>query len=156
MQALGRFYVQALNKKYKRTGPLWQGRYKASLVQDDSYLLTCYRYIELNPLRARMVEAPDDYPYSSYHHNALGQQDELITPHPLYLSLAPGRARRLAAYRHLFTDAIPAQELETIRTTTNACRLLGDSRFTEQIEAMLGRSVRPGRSGRPRKKKATQ
>jgi len=103
-----------------------------------------------------MVEAPDDYPYSSYRHNALGQQDELITPHPLYLSLAPGRAGRLAAYRQLFTDTIPAHELETIRTTTNASRLLGDSRFTKQIEAMLGRSVRPGRSGRPRKKKASK
>ncbi|MEQ8204595.1 MAG: transposase [Woeseia sp.] len=151
MQAMGRFYVQALNRKHDRTGPLWQGRYKASLVQDDRYLLTCHRYIELNPVRAKMVESPADYPFSSYGHNALGREDALLTPHPLYLSLASNHARRPAAYRQLFNDVIPTHELETIRTTTNACLLLGDSRFTKQIEAMLGRSVSPGKSGRPRK-----
>ena len=88
MQAMGRGYVQKLNRHYNRTGTLWQGRYKASLIQDDQYLLTCYRYIELNPVRAGMVRRPGDYPYSSYRHNANGQPDSLITPHPLYRSLA--------------------------------------------------------------------
>jgi putative transposase len=151
MQAMGRFYVQALNKKYKRTGPLWQGRYKASLVQDDLYLLTCQRYIELNPVRAGMVIAPGEYLYSSYARNAYGTEDDLITPHPIYESLAAEQWNRQAAYRQLFSTCIGPKQLEQLRATTNACLVLGNDRFKDQIEAVLGRSVRPGRGGRPRK-----
>jgi len=151
MQAMGRSYVQALNKKYNRTGTLWQGRYKASLVQDDRYLLTCHKYIELNPVRAGLVPAPGDYPYSSFAHNAHGSSDGLLTPHNTYESLAQTAEERWAAYRGLFSDSVASDMLSTIRDATNACLVLGDDRFKDQIEAMLGRSVRPGRSGRPTK-----
>lgn len=151
MQAMGRNYVQRLNKNYARTGTLWEGRYKASLVQDDQYLLTCYRYIELNPVRAGIVAAPGDYPYSSYGHNGLGKSDQILSPHPNYLALADSPFERQAAYQRLFHDAISPDLLTTIRTTTNSCLVLGNDRFKDQIEAMLCRSVRPKKRGRPRK-----
>lgn len=148
MQAMGRGYVQKLNRQYERTGTLWQGRYKASLVQDDRYLLTCYRYIELNPVRAGMVRHPADYAYSSYRHNAAGQADILVTTHPVYQSLSSKPEQRQAAYRALFADEIAPELLALVRDTTNACQVLGNDRFKDQIEAMLGRSVRPGKAGR--------
>jgi putative transposase len=151
MQAMGRGYVQKLNRQYNRTGTLWQGRYKASLVQDDRYLLTCYRYIELNPVRAGMVRHPADYPYSSFGHNATGKTDAVLTTHPIYQSLAATPEQRQAAYRALFADEIEPELLALVRDTTNACRILGNDRFKNQIEAMLGRSVRPGKAGRPPK-----
>lgn len=151
MQAMGRSYVQVLNKRYDRTGTLWQGRYKASLVQSDRYLLTCCKYMELNPVRAGLVLAPGDYPYSSFHYHATGTEDALLTVHAVYQSLGPEPELRQAAYRKLFSDPIAPEELAAIRETTNACLVLGSDRFKDQIEAMLGRSVRPGKSGRPRK-----
>ena len=151
MQAMGRSYVQTINKKYDRTGTLWQGRYKASLVQDDRYLLTCHKYIELNPVRAGLVSAPGDYPYSSFAHNASGRSDGLVTPHDIYESLACTAGERRAAYRKLFQDSVAPEILSAIRDTTNACLVLGNDRFKDQIEAMLGRSVRPGKDGRPLK-----
>ena len=149
MQAMGRSYVQTLNKKYNRTGTLWEGRYKASLVQDDRYLLTCQKYIELNPVRAGLVSAPGDYPYSSYAHNAHGDDDNVVSPHKIYDSLARTAKERQAAYLAFFRDSVSPELLATIRKTTNACLVLGNDRFKDQIEAMLGRSVRPGKSGRP-------
>ena len=149
MQAMGRGYVQKLNRRYNRTGTLWQGRYKASLVQDDRYLLTCYRYMELNPVRAGMVRHPADYPYSSCRHNATGQADALLTTHPVYRSLGATPEQRQAAYRALFADEITPELLALVRDTTNACQILGNDRFKNQVEAMLGRSVRPGKPGRP-------
>lgn len=151
MQALGRKYVQTINRKYGRTGTLWEGRYKASLIQTDRYLLTCQRYIELNPVRAGMTVSPADYPYSSYAHNALGKSDPIITPQPVYLSLGDGPGECQAAYRKLFIDQINAQFINKIRRTTNACLVLGDNGFKDRIESMLGHSVRHRKTGRPRK-----
>ena len=130
---------------------MWQGRYKASLVQDDHYLLTCYTYIEQNPVRAGMVRAPGDYSYSSYCHNANGKPDELVSRHPVYQSLAKTPEQRQTAYRALFSTVIDLDTLLTIRETINTCRILGNDKFKDQIEAMPGRSVRPGNSGRPKK-----
>jgi len=87
MQSLGRRYVQYINRHYKRSGNLWEGRYKSSAVQTEDYLLVCQRYIELNPVRADMVADPGQYRWSSYRRLALGQPDRLVTPHPLYLAL---------------------------------------------------------------------
>jgi len=151
MQAIGRSYVQPLNKKYNRTGPLWQGRYKASLVQDEHYLLACHKYIELNPVRAGLVSAPGDYLYSSFAHNAGGSANRLLTPHHVYESLAFTAEQRRVAYRRLFCDSVSTEMLSTIRDTVNACLVLGNDRFKDQIESMLGRSVRPGKGGRPAK-----
>lgn len=152
MQALGREYVQAINRRYGRTGTLWQGRYNTSLVQDDKYLLTCHRYIELNPVRAGMVQGPGEYPYSSYASNAMGRDDPLLTPHPTYRALHGDDEKRLLAYRALFQDELSEVVLERIREATEACLVLGNERFKDQIEKMLNRSVRHGKPGRPRKK----
>jgi len=151
MQAMGRNYVQRLNARYGRTGTLWEGRYKASLVQDSDYLLACQRYIELNPVRAGMVAVPGDYPYSSYAYHAAGVDDNLITAHACYLSLGGDRAARQFAYRRLFHDVLDEKLLASIRKSTNACGVIGDERFKEQIEAMLGRRVPTGKRGRPAK-----
>ncbi len=151
MQAIGRSYVQLLNNKYERTGTLWEGRYKASLVQSDAYLMACHKYIELNPVRAGLASTPGEYPYSSFAHNAWGICDALLTPHAVYESLAQTSDERRVAYRSLFHDSIAPDLLATIRDTTNACLVLGTDCFRDQIEAMLGRSVRHRKNGRPRK-----
>ncbi len=148
MQALGRGYVQRLNQQYRRTGTLWQGRYKASLVQDDRYLLTCQRYIELNPVRAGMVAGPGEYPWSSYACNALGRPDPLVIPHPVYQDLNPDPEHRRAAYRRLFHDVLGDEVLTRVRDATNACLILGNDRFKDQIELLPGRSVRHRKRGR--------
>ena len=101
MQVLWRYYVQYFNYAYDRSGTLWEGRYKATLLDSEQYLLACMRYIELNPVRAEMVEHSRDYPWSSYHYNALGEEDLLLTPHALYQKLGSTREKRQAAYRAL-------------------------------------------------------
>lgn len=151
MQAMGRTYVQPLNACYQRSGTLWEGRYKASLVQTDEYLLACQRYIELNPVRAGMVEAPGDYRYSSYRHHALGIEDPLLTPHSVYLALHAQPSARRYAYRNLFRDTLSEELLVQVRHCTNACGVIGSDQFREQIAAMLGRAVPTGKRGRPRK-----
>lgn len=149
MQGLGRSYIQAINRHYQRSGPLWEGRYKASLVQADDYFLACQRYIELNPVRAGLVTAPAEYVFSSYLCNALGQVDYLITPHPVYQALGGSNKARQTTYRKLFDSSISASTIEAIRKTTNACRVLGDDRFIDQVEAMLQRRIRSNPRGRP-------
>jgi len=151
MQGMGRDYVQRINERYGRTGTLWQGRYKACLVQDDLYLLHCQRYIELNPVRAGMVSDPADYPHSSYRRNALGSHDPVISPHTSYIELSDTDSVRRQHYRGLFESGLNRELIDEIRKTTNACRVLGNPTFTEQIETMLNRRVRPGKMGRPRK-----
>lgn len=151
MQAIGRTYVQTLNRRRDRTGTLWEGRYKASPIDSARYLLICSRYIELNPVRAGMVRTPAAYPYSSFSHNALGNSDPLITNHPVYNTLADDRPARVENYRRLFGADIDSETLGDIRVSTNACLVLGNESFKDKLEEKLGRSVRPGRQGRPRK-----
>jgi putative transposase len=151
MQRLGRRYVACFNARYRRTGTLWEGRFKASLVDTCRYLLTCYRYIELNPVRAAMVADPADYRWSSFHCNAHGQPDPLITPHAAYLSLAATPGARQTAYRSLFAHAISDDEMVDIRAHVQQQKALGDSRFQAEIEAMLNRKVAIRPRGRPRK-----
>lgn len=152
MQSLGRRYVRYFNAKHERTGTLWEGRYRSSLIGSDRYLLTCYRYIELNPVRADIVKRPGDYRWSSYHVNASGRALELITPHETYLSLGKTPAARLVAYRKLFSNAMSDDELKAIRDHVNQGRALGSEGFINRIEATLDRRVRLMASGRPRKK----
>lgn len=153
MQSLGRRYVAYINHTYRRTGTLWEGRYKAALIESERYLLTCYRYIELNPVRAGSMEIsyPGAYPWSSYRANALGEHNPLITPHPEYRALGANDQQREQAYRALFDDHIDGRTLGSIRDSVNECRVLGGEGFKDQIEAALARRVRPGKPGRPRK-----
>lgn len=145
MQTLGRNYVGGINARYRRTGTLWEGRYKSCLVDSDGYLLICYRYIEMNPVRAGMVAAPTSYPWSSHAANAGGVHDALVTPHAGYLALGVDDETRRSAYRALFGDALGTEQLAQIRAFLQQGRALGSSRFRAQIEAALGRcmAVRP-------------
>ena len=151
MQSLGRYYVQYFNYRYQRTGTLWEGRYKSTLIDAEDYLLTCYRYIELNPVRAGMVEHPCDYRWSSYRCNALGVHDPLITEHTLYGQLGCNAGERQAAYRTLFQHHISQDTLSMIRDATNKAWVLGNDRFREQIERLLERQAAPKERGGDRK-----
>lgn len=154
MQSLGRRYVRYVNDKYGRTGTLWDGRFKASLIDSCRYLLICYRYIELNPVRAGMVEHPGAYCYSSYRHNAAGQADMLLHDHAIYTSLAETAEQRQGAYRALFDGHIDEKMMGEIRGCANACLVLGDDRFKDDVESTLQRSVRHKKNGRPMKETA--
>jgi len=119
MQSLGRYYVQYFNYTYNRTGTLWEGRYKATLIDSENYLLTCMRYIELNPVRAGMVDIPNAYPWSSFHYNANGGEDELVMPHVLYMRLGVSAKQRQSAYQSLFASSIDLDAVDAIRKATN-------------------------------------
>ena len=151
MQMLGRYYVQYYNYTYQRTGTLWEGRYKATLIDSETYLLTCMRYIELNPVRADMVAHPSEYPWSSYRCNALGQANELVTPHLEYKRLGKTDEERQAAYRQLFKSHIPESGLDEIRDATNKAWPLGNDRFKQRIQKQLERRVEPNAKGGDRK-----
>lgn len=152
-QAVSRRYVPFFNRKYGKSGTLWEGRFKASSVDTDRYLMSCYRYIELNPVRAMMVSDPRFYEWSSYHANALGEKDPLITSHPVYQALGATREERKQAYKSLFDNEIDDKLLEQIRDCTQTGVPLGSAKFTEQIEELL--SVKVGRNKRGRPKKGT-
>jgi len=151
MQALGRRYVQYFNYQYRRSGTLWEGRFKSSLVQSEIYLLQCYRYIELNPVRADIVGDPSAYVWSSYHCNGLGIESDLCTPHEEYLKLAKQKEKRLQAYRALFKAHIDGELLEQLRGSVNKGLALGNDRFKDEVETLYGRRVRPAIMGRPKK-----
>ena len=150
IMSLGRRYVQYINRTHHRTGTLWDSRYKSSVVQAEPYLLSCMRYIELNPVRAAMVDDPAHYRWTSYRRNGLGQDDSHITAHPIYDALGPGGKSRQSAYRALFKAALDTDTIDDIRLALNQNQPLGNSRFHAQIEKKLGerREARP--RGRPR------
>jgi putative transposase len=145
-----------VNDRYGRTGTLWEGRFKSCLVDSESYLLRCYRYIELNPVRAGMVAKPGDYRWSSFAHNAHGAIDPLIHPHASWLALDACPSERQARYRALFDEVVDSDETATIRAFLQRQHALGSSRFQQQIEAMMNRRASPGRIGRPRKQPSTR
>ncbi|MFL6672787.1 MAG: transposase [Massilia sp.] len=150
MQRLGQRYVQYVNRQYARTGTLWEGRFRSCLVGDERYLLICQRYIELNPLRASIVDDPGKYPWSSYGINASGRPSQLIQPHLAYLALGRKDEERQASYRELFREALPDSMLERIRFASNANFAFGSDEFARAAAQALGRSVMPGPGGRPR------
>lgn len=143
LQSVGRRYVQYFNFTYRRTGTLWEGRYKATLIDTEQYLLACYRYIELNPVRAYMVPHLGEYRWSSYHANALGRHDPLLTLHPEYKQLGNTGLKRQAAYRALFEAHIDDNTLDEIRQATQRGWALGSDRFKDEVERLLQRRTRP-------------
>ena len=149
MQALGRRYVRYFNYQYRRSGTLWEGRFKSCLVQEEKYLLEVYRYIELNPVRAGMVTEPSEYRWSSYQINALGKTSVLCTPHQEYLNLGVTKEERTKVYRELFLHQIDGELLDEIRSSVNKGMVIGHGRFIEQLEALTGRRMTPGKVGRP-------
>ncbi len=153
LQHIGRQYVQYINKTYRRSGTLWEGRHKASLIDAENYLLTCYRYIELNPVTAAMVEKPEEYLWSSYHANAVGKADSLITPHEIYHRLASNDETRRYHYRELFCVNLSEHSVHCIRESLVTNQVLGEGKFKEQIEAALNRKLGYVKRGRPAAKK---
>lgn len=155
MQSLGRKYVRYFNYTYQRSGTLWEGRFKSCVVDAESYLLTCQRYIELNPVRAGMVEAPEEYPWSSFHANGLGRRADLWTPHPVYRQLGKTAAERATVYRELFRGHLEPEALKAIRDASNSGMALGNDRFKREIEQLSGRRAVPQKRGpKPRKAQA--
>ncbi len=150
MQALGRRYVAYINHTYHRTGTLWEGRYKSSLVDSERYLLTCMRYIELNPVRAEMVCHPGEYKWSSYRRDGQGADDDVVRPHALHTALGETAEAQQQTYRDLFCDAIDSETIHDIRGALNHETVLGNSYFKERIEAMTQRATEIRPAGRPR------
>jgi putative transposase len=150
MKVAGSRYAQYINKKYRRTGTLWEGRHRASLVQSDRYLLTCMRYIELNPVRAQMVTRPEEYCWSSYGVNAWGDCTWL-RHHEEYLRLGSSPEARGHAYRELFRTQLDEENLHLIRKAAHYCQPVGNDRFREQIERKYGLQLGQMERGRPRK-----
>lgn len=151
MKALGQRYVQYVNRTYRRSGTLWEGRFRSCLTQEESYLLACQRYIELNPVRAGMVEHPAEYRWSSYRSNAQGEPDSLLKPHSLYQALGKDAASRAAAYRELFRYELELGLVDEIRRAMNGNYALGNAAFAAQVSTALGRRAVPGKPGRPRR-----
>lgn len=149
MQSLGRRYVQYFNFEYDRSGTLWEGRFKSCLIQAERYLLEVYKYIELNPVRARMVSDPGEYRWSSYQVNALGKVSGLCTPHQEYISLGEESSSRQSNYRELFVHQVEGKLLEEIRDNTNKGMAVGNDRFKEELESLTGRRLKSKKRGRP-------
>jgi putative transposase len=148
MKHLGQRYVQYINRTYRRSGTLWEGRFRSCLTQSEEYVLACHRYIELNPVRAGMVRHPRDYRWTSWHANGDGKADRLITPHAEYLRLDRDETARRTTYRELFRAHMEPETVDQIRQATNGNFALGNERFQKQIEAALGRRAQRRTPGR--------
>ncbi len=153
IQFVGRHYVTYVNRRQGRSGTLWEGRHKGCVISEDTHLLACSRYIELNPIRADMVRIPGEYRWSSYQANAMGEQSSLIHPHSVYLALGNTPARRQYAYRGLFRQALEPEQVHAIRATVQTGTPLGNNRFQAQIEQALDCKVGQARRGKPGKAK---
>jgi putative transposase len=151
MQALGRRYVRWFNDRHARTGALFEGRYRSTVVEADRYLLACMRYMELNPVRAGLVDEPAGFRWSSHRHHIGLTVDPLITDHALYWALGNTPFERQAAYVRLFDHDMPGDELDAIRRCTQGGWLLGRREFSTQLGAALRRPF-PGSAGRPKLK----
>jgi REP-associated tyrosine transposase len=147
MQYLGRFYVRYFNLSYQRTGTLWEGRYHSCLIQSEAYLLNCQRYIELNPVRAGMVQDPADYKWSSYCANGMGIESKLITYHPLYLGLGNSKLERVKNYRLLFESELDKNLVSDIRYATNKGLILGTDKFKAEVATLTGHRTQPQKRG---------
>ena len=150
MKGLGQRYVQYVNRAYRRTGTLWEGRFRSCLLQEENYVLACYRYIELNPVRARIVEHPAEYQWSSYRINAQSEPSVLVNPHSIYTALATEGVSSAKNYRELFALKLDPKLVEQIRCSTNGNYALGSTRFSQEVEEALGRRASRGNPGRPK------
>ena len=144
MQRLGRRYVAEFNRRHGRTGTLWEGRFKSSLVDSSGYVIACYRYIELNPVRAGMVSKPEAFRWSSHAANALGRADPLLTPHPCYRGLAEEPQACAEIYRALVRQMVSADETDRVRLHLQQQRPFGSESFREMVEARMRQFARPG------------
>jgi putative transposase len=151
MQGIGRIYVAEINARHRRTGTLWEGRYKSCLVDGDRYALACYRYIELNPVRAAIVAKPAEFPWSSHHANADDGVNPILRQHSSYRSLANSDEERRHAYRALFDEVLSSKDVSEIRAYIQQQRALGNDRFQAMVERKLGRCAKIRAAHRPLK-----
>ena len=148
MQSVGRKYVRTVNDIHGRTGTLWEGRYKASVVESERYLLACHRYIELNPVRAGMVRNPGEYAWSSHAYYASGISMDFLTPHPIYLGLGATLPERQRVFRALFISQMDESLLAHIRASVNSGAALGSRSFMEDVAARLRLPIREFKRGK--------
>ena len=151
VMSLGRRYVQYINKTYRRTGTLWDSRYKSSLVHAEDYLLLCQRYIELNPVRAGMVARPQDYPWSSHGHHIGLRTDPLITPHPLYWQLGNTPFARERPYAEMVNAGLSTGQTAELTQAAHSGWALGGADFIAELQRRTERRVARAAAGRPPK-----
>ncbi|HEX8956018.1 MAG TPA: transposase [Burkholderiaceae bacterium] len=151
MQWAGRHYVPYFNRKYQRSGTLWQGRFKAGVIDAEHYLLLVCRYIETNPVRAGLVANAQDYAWSSYRHHIGSKPDPLVTDHMIYWSLGNTPFQREAAYQQMAEQALTSSELQLVGDSAHKGWVLGSDIYKSELEKQINRQVGPGRRGRPRK-----
>ncbi|WP_051237327.1 REP-associated tyrosine transposase [Ottowia thiooxydans] len=149
MQALGRSYVRYFNDRHERSGTLWEGRYRSGLIEAERYLLACMVYMDLNPVRAGMVAAPADYPWSSHAHYIGLSQDPLVTPHPLYWEMGNTPFAREAAYASLVGVGQTSAQHETLTRAAHSGWALGTDHFVVDLQKRTARRLTPGQAGRP-------
>jgi putative transposase len=154
MQAVGRRYVRLYNQKQGRTGTLWEGRYKSTIIQAERYLLACMVYIDLNPVRAGLVADPRGYPWSSHGHYVGLRRDKLVTPHPLYWELGNTPFARDAAYAELVAGGISAGQKQELSESALRGWALGEPDYVADLQRRTERRVAKGRPGRPPAKQA--
>lgn len=147
--SLGRRYVQHVNRTYKRTGTLWDSRYKSSLIQSNRYLIACQRYIELNPVRAGIVRDPADYPWSSHRVHAFGKPNDVVSPHALYWALGRDGLERQRAYRKLFNAQPDHIAIESIRVAVRQSQPVGDKPFLDAVEKAVSARRETGPKDEP-------
>lgn len=150
-QGLGRHYVRYINETYDRQGGLWEGRYKGNIIQSQTYLLACMRYIEMNPVRAGMVDHPEKYRWSSYTANALGADNAILSEHEEYINLATSSDQRQKVYQGLFDDNLETEAVDFLRQSLQSGTPLGNAQFITQVETTIGGKVGCIRPGRPKK-----
>jgi putative transposase len=156
MHTFGRNYATYFNRRHARTGTLWEGRYKSCLVDSERYALACHRYIELNPVRAGLVQSPAEYPWSSFPANALGRSNPLLAPHPVFAALAADPRVRALAYRALFDLPLGDEVVDEIRLYTQQQRVLGTSHFQACVEARVQRCCEARPAHRPSRARTRQ
>lgn len=151
MQWIGRYYVPYFNKKYGRSGTLWQGRFKASVIEPKEYFMLCCRYIEMTPVLSGVVAKPGDYAWSSYVHHVGDRQDSLISGHALYWALGNTPFAREVAYKELMAQAVSSKEMSLLEQAVNKGRVLGSEQFKLDLEKQTHRRIRPAKRGRPQR-----
>lgn len=149
MQAIGRRYVQYFNRRHARTGTLWEGRYRCTVLQPERWLLPCMVYLDLNPVRAGEVEQAADHAWSSHAHWLGLRQDRLLTPHALYWALGNTPFAREAAYAALLQAGIGSQDQEALTASALSGWALGDAKFLQELQGHTPRRVARGKAGRP-------
>jgi len=149
MQAVGRSYVQYFNRKQQRTGTLWEGRYRSTVLQTERYLLQCMAYIDLNPVRAAMVAGPQDYPWSSYAHYTGQRSDPLVSPHPLVWELGNTPFAREAAYREWVQAGVEGSAQQALTDATLRGWALGEADFVADLQKRTERRISKSKAGRP-------